>query len=249
MDENEKKVVKQTQNEKKELQQDNRVESFTNNHVEYLTLLNLATEIIDKQYRRYSMADTKTFTLVTSNSILLTTIGLLFKEALNDKFTLVFIILSLISVSISLYFALKQVIPLGSSGLTNTENPNIRSQNGILSYKKWEEYKKAFLSISANKLMEMNVRQIFGMSHNIKVNLNKIRNGVIFTIISFALVLLTFTGIVLANYNIHLFGEKISINNNLNKQIINTCKIQVDSVKKKDTLVKKLDILKNGRIK
>lgn len=220
-------------------------ENISSSKVDDLTLLKLANDLIDKQYRRYSIGDAKTYTLVTANSILLTTIGVLFKEALNDKFTLIFITLSIISVAISLYFALKQVIPIGSSGKTNASEPNIRSQNGILRYKNWNEYNDAFSNLDIIKLKEMNVRQIYGMSYNLKGSFEQIKKCVVFTIISVCLVLITFGGIILSTYNIHIFGEKFA-KSSISTKVTN----KFDSIKINiETPVKKADTLKNGRYK
>ena len=176
-------------------------------HTDDDLLMALTTDIIDKQYRLYSWADSKTLSLITTNSILLATIGFLFKECLADTFSLLALIVSLSLIGISLYFSLIQVTPQGSSGKGLSTEPNLKALSGILNFENWESYHEALLKIDKKNLCVYSARQIFGMANNTDKSRKMTTKGVKFTITGIFFMFLSVIGVSLSARNINILGK------------------------------------------
>jgi hypothetical protein len=166
----------------------------------------LATDILDKQYRLYSWNDSKSLSLITTNSVLLAAIGFLFKECIPDLFALLAILIALAFVACSLYFSLKQVIPQGSSGKSGT-GPNVRALRSITGFEKWEDYHSKLLSMDENEAFECAARQVYGMALNNDASRRMTTRGVKLTFAGIVLILVATVGVALSAREIHLFGQ------------------------------------------
>jgi hypothetical protein len=169
--------------------------------------IDMALDIVDKQYRLYSWSDSKTASLITTNSILLAVIGFSFKECLEDVFSVVAMTISLVAVSLSLYFSLRQVIPQGSSGKATSSKPNVRALSGILKYDSWTTYFDDLSRLSKKEFLEANARQIFGMSRNVNESRKMTTVGVRLTLVGIIFMCLAVVGASLSSNDIHIFGE------------------------------------------
>lgn len=167
-------------------------------------------DIVDKQYRLYAWNDSKTLSLITTDSILLATIGFIFQHCLQDTFSIIAILIAFILISISLYFSLRQVIPQGSSGKSIGDKPNIRALSGILSYNKWEDYYAVLKKVDRNFISEINARQIYGMAYNSDVSRKIIKKGIIYTLVGILFMVFSFLGVILSSADIHIMGNWIS---------------------------------------
>lgn len=170
-------------------------------------LLNLTTDILDKQYRLYSWADSKTASLIQTNSILLATIGFIFKDCLSDILATIFIFLAIIANIVSLFFCLIQVKPQRSSGKGVDNEPNIRALSGILNIKSWQDYHFNLIKINKKQLYKFNARQIFGMAHNIENSRNNTTIAMKTTLFGICFLILSFVSVSLMTNNIHLLGN------------------------------------------
>jgi hypothetical protein len=166
----------------------------------------LTTDILDKQYRLYSWNDSKSLSLITTNSVLLAAIGFLFKECIPDLFALLAILIALVFVACSLYFSLKQVIPQGSSGKSGT-GPNVRALRSITEFKKWEDYHSKLLSMDENEAFECAARQVYGMALNNDASRRTTTRGVKLTFAGIVLILVATIGVALSAREIHLLGQ------------------------------------------
>ncbi|MDX6577818.1 MAG: hypothetical protein QOE96_3771 [Blastocatellia bacterium] len=166
----------------------------------------LATDILDKQYRLYSWNDSKSLSLITTNSVLLAAIGFLFKECIPDLFSLLAILIALAFVACSLYFSLKQVIPQGSSGKSG-KGPNVRALRSITEFKKWEDYHSKLLSMDENEAFECAARQVYGMAINNDASRRTTTRGVKLTFAGIVLILVATVGVGLSAREIHLLGQ------------------------------------------
>lgn len=165
----------------------------------------LATDILDKQYRLYSWNDSKSLSLITTNSVLLAAIGFLFKECLPDAFALLMIMTALVLVALSLYFSLKQVIPQGSSGKSGAE-PNVRALRSITQFKNWESYYTTLLEIDEDESFRCAARQIYGMSLNNDISRKTTTKGVRLTLFGILFILLSTLGVALSARDFHALG-------------------------------------------
>jgi hypothetical protein len=169
-----------------------------------------ATDILDKQYRLYSWNDSKSLTLITTNSVLLAGIGFIFKECLADSFALLTIALALILVGTSLFVSLRQVNPQGSSGKTKGKRPNIRALSGIATFKSWESYEKALYESDEGQVFTDTVRQVYGMAYNNDISRKTIARGVWLTRAGILLIWLSVVGVVLSARDIHPLGKWVA---------------------------------------
>lgn len=170
-------------------------------------LVNLTNDILDKQYRLYSWVDSKTSSLIQTNSILLATIGFIFKDCITDILATCFIFITILANIISLFYCLRQVKPQRSSGKGVADEPNIRALSGILKIKTWQEYHNKLIRTNSKQLYEFSARQIFGMARNIedsRINTTKAMKTTLFGIV---FLILSFVSVSLTTNNIHLFGS------------------------------------------
>jgi hypothetical protein len=178
-----------------------------NNIVDDELILNLTNDILDKQYRLYSWADAKTASLIQTNSILLATIGFIFKDCLTDILATCFIFFAIIANVLSLFFCLRQVKPQRSSGKGIANEPNIRALSGILKIETWQDYHNKLIMTNKKQLYEFSARQIFGMARNTEDSRNNTTIAMKITLCGIAFLILSFISVSLTTNNFHLLGS------------------------------------------
>jgi hypothetical protein len=168
-------------------------------------LWSVAPDLVDKQYRLYTWNDTKTQGLITTNSVLFAVIGFLYADCLQDTLATVLLALGTCFVGVSLVVCLIHVIPRISSGKTGIE-PNTRSLRGIGLYKKFEDYRDAFLLTTKTSILADTIRQIYGMADNNLRSARIIKRGVQLTLSGIALILCALYVSTLGARGHHAFG-------------------------------------------
>lgn len=189
-----------------ESKQETIIENEENVLVDDSLLLTLVNDILDKQYRLYSWADSKTASLIQTNSILLATIGFIFKDCLGDILATLFVFLAISANVISLYYCLRQVKPQKSSGKGASDIPNLRALSGILKIESWQDYHNKLIRINNKQLYEFSARQIYGMAFNVeesRINTTKAMN---ITLYGIAFLILSFISVSFASNNKHYLG-------------------------------------------
>lgn len=199
-------VKQQTLERKKEPQQETIIQNEENVLVDDALLLNLTNDILDKQYRLYSWADSKTASLIQTNSILLATIGFIFKDCLNDVIATLSIFLAIGANVTSLYFCLRQVKPQKSSGKGVSDTPNLRALSGILKYQNWQDYHEKLIRIKNKQLYEFSARQIYGMAFNVEESRTNTTKAMKITLYGIAFLILSFISVSLATNDKHYLG-------------------------------------------
>lgn len=226
-------------------QQETIIQNEENVLVDDGLLLNLTNDILDKQYRLYSWADSKTASLIQTNSILLATIGFIFKDCLNDVLATIFVFLAIGANVVSLYFCLRQVKPQKSSGKGVSDIPNLRALSGILKIKSWQEYHDKLIRINNKQLYEFSARQIYGMAFNVEESRINTTKAMKITLFGIAFLILSFISVSFASNNKHYLGtwQKVEIKkvDTLKVSIIDTTKVlNFQPTNKKDTIIKKV---------
>ena len=207
-------------------------------------LLNLTNDILDKQYRLYSWADSKTASLIQTNSILLATIGFIFKDCLNDVLATIFVFLAIAANVISLFFCLRQVKPQKSSGKAVGDIPNLRALSGILKIKSWQDYHNKLIRLNKKELYEFSARQIYGMAFNVEESRVNTTKAMKVTLFGISFLILSFICVSLSTNSMHYLGTwqkaEIKKTDTLRVNIVDTAKIiTLQTVNKKDTIIPK----------
>jgi hypothetical protein len=164
-------------------------------------------DLLDKQYRLYSWADAKTSSLITTNSILLAVIGFVFSSCLNDTLSLIAVSIAMLANSLSLFLALLQVWPQGSSGRAKHDRPNIRALSGILSFRNWQEYSREVILAEELRCIEDGTRQVYGMAFNVDKSRKTTKTGIRLTLIGIIFIVITVAGVGFASNDIHILGK------------------------------------------
>ena len=158
--------------------------------------IEVATDIVDKQYGLYSWADAKTSALITANSVLLAAIGFTIEKCLELTYSLAALLISFILVGLSIYFCLDQVIPQRSSGKSISSEPNIKALSGILKFEKWKDYYHSISMLQKDKYLEYLSRQIYGMANNVNKSRKKTTYGVRTTMLSIFFLMIAMAGMI-----------------------------------------------------
>lgn len=165
----------------------------------------VSTDVVDKQYRLYAWADAKNQALITTNSLLFAAVGFLYKECVKDALALIFLGLGVAFIASSLIMCLTQALCKISSGKSGVE-PNTRSLRGISTYKKWEDYREAFMRNTKANILSDTIRQIYGMANNNMRSATIIKCGVWLTSFGVLMVLGAICSSALSAHGYHALG-------------------------------------------
>jgi len=183
--------------------------------------IDIATDIVNKQYGLFSWVDAKTSALITANSLLLAAVGFSLENCLSLFYSLIFLILSFILVGLSLFYCLRQVIPQKSSGKGVAVKPNLKALSGILKHESWQEYHDKLSLLKKEEYLSFLSRQIYGMATSVEKSRNRTTTGVKCTMVSIFFLMASMIGM-------HFEKNELKSNKDLLPSIHKTQKIIIN---------------------
>jgi len=141
-------------------------------------------DAVVRQSQLYQRRDGRVQVLAAVNALLVAASSFFFKDGAKTEFAMISGVACLILVSAALVFALWSFRPIFSSGVSRGAAPNLRSVQGIQSFRDWMTFERAVIAASDLGHFQNTVRQLYGMSRVVKRTYLAMAVAVVFTMLA-----------------------------------------------------------------